>query len=254
MKVVRCISMAGIVWTSLCAAQAGEPLRLRVMAQESLPPKWLLRNGQPDGLCPDILEAIEKIEPRLEFSGQEDLRSVLMIEQGLESGGVSCACALLDTEKRRKIATVVGKPLYMVRQRIAAAAGDKVVIDSLDDLVKLKPLITTSRGAGYAEQLRTLGLEVDDSTGDNLTNLKKIIGGHGRFFYMNELTLSWIVRDNALNDKVRILPEVLKEDPIYFWISKKADPQAVRLVDRALNKLKANGELLRIYERWNKDR
>lgn len=253
MKAVRKVSIAGIAWASLCAAQAGEPLTLRVMAQESLPPKWLMRKGQPDGVCPDILEAIEKIEPRLRFTGLDDFRSMLVIEQGLETGSISCACALLDTERRRKIATVAGKPLYMVRQRVAAAAGDKVVIGNLDDLIRLKPLITTSRGAGYAEQLRALGLEVDDSTGDNLTNLKKVIGGHGRFFYMNELTMSWIVRENALGDKVRILPDVLKEDPIYFWVSKKADPQAVRLVDRALNKLKANGELMRIYERWNKD-
>jgi glutamate/aspartate transport system substrate-binding protein len=138
----------------------------------------------------------------------------------------------------------------MVKHRLAAAASDKVVVETIDDLVKLKPLITTSRGAAYSDQLRQLGLEVDDSTGDNVTNLRKVIGGHGRFVYMNELTLVWLIREQRMQDKVRILPAVLKEEPIYFWISKKADAQAVQLMQQALQKLQRSGELSRIYERW----
>ncbi|MES2260180.1 MAG: transporter substrate-binding domain-containing protein [Pseudomonadota bacterium] len=239
----------GLAWQ----AQA-QTYTVRIQAQESIPPKWMSREGRPDGLCPEIVAAIEKSEPRLKFSGLDDYRSVPVIEQGLESGSLGAACALLDTERRRKIATVAGKPLYIVKHRLAAAATDKAVVDTIDDLVRLKPLISTSRGAAYTDQLRALGLDVDESTGDNLTNLKKIIAGHGRFLYMNELTLAWIIRENRLQDKVRILPAVLKEEPIYFWMSKKADPNAVQLVHQALIKLKNNGELARIYDRWGNEK
>ncbi len=237
------------------ARAAAEPVTtLRIMAQESLPPKWMTRHGRAAGICPDILAAIERLAPQLRFSGQDDYRSVPVIERSLESGEVDCACALMDTAKRRRIANQVGKPLYMIRHKLAAAAGDKAEVNNFDDLLRLKPIVTTSRGAGYSVQLRALGLEVDDSTGDNLINLKKIVAGHGRFFYMNEVTLSWIVRQQGLREQVRILPAVLKEEPIYFWISKQADPAARRQVELALNKLKASGELARIYERWVSER
>jgi glutamate/aspartate transport system substrate-binding protein len=151
--------------------------------------------------------------------GQDDFRSVPQIEQGLQSGAVGAACALLDSERRRKVAHMSGKP-YTVRHRLAAASSDRVNVESVDELVRLKPLLTTSRGAAYTDQLRVLGLEVDDSTGDNLINMKKILAGHGRFVY----------------------------------ISKKAAPEAARLMNAALMKLKASGELGRIYERWAGER
>lgn len=244
-----------VLLISLCIASLpriawSQPVPVRTMGQESLPPKWMVRDGRLEGLCPEILSAMEKAEPRLKFSGQDDFRSVPQIEQGLESGAVGASCALLDSERRRKIAHLSAK-VYTVRHRLAAVVADKAMVDSMDDLVRLNPLIATSRGAAYTEQLRALGLEVDDSTGDNLTNLRKILAGHGRFVYMNELTLAWLIRENKLQDKIRLLPVVLKEEPIFFWISKKADPLAVRLMNQALHKIKASGELARIYERWS---
>lgn len=251
MNIPGLLSLTALVLTT-CPTQARPAVvNLPVLAQESLPPKWINRGDHSDGVCPDILRAIEKVEPRVHFTGQHEFRSIPVIEQGMESGNVACACALLDTARRREIATIVGKPLYMVRHRVAAAAGDRVRVDSLDELVKLKPLVNTSRGAGYSDQLRALGLKVDDSTSDNVVNLKKIIAGHGRFFYMNELSLNWIVRENGLGEQVRVVPGVLKEEPIYFWVSKKVPAATVRMLDQALLKLKTNGELNRIYERWS---
>ncbi|MBA5608659.1 transporter substrate-binding domain-containing protein [Duganella sp. FT3S] len=254
MNIPRLLLLITVTLASWPAGAWAGVVNLPVLAQESLPPKWINRGEHSEGVCPDILQAIEKVEPRLHFTGQHEFRSIPVIEQGLESGNVACACALLDTARRRAVATIAGKPLYQVRHRVAAAAGDPVKVDSLDDLVKLKPLINTSRGAGYSDQLRALGLKVDDSSSDNVVNLKKIIAGHGRLFYMNELSLNWIVRENGMRDQVRVVPGVLKEEPIYFWVSKKVPPATYHLLDQALLKLKANGELNRIYEHWSNGR
>ncbi|MBA5638669.1 transporter substrate-binding domain-containing protein [Duganella sp. LX20W] len=254
MNIPGLLLLTAAALTAWPACARDQVSNLPVLAQESLPPKWINRGDHSEGVCPDILQAIEKAEPRLHFTGQHEFRSIPVIEQGLESGNVACACALLDTQRRRDIATIVGKPLYMVRHRVAAAANDRVKVDSLEELVKLKPLVNTSRGAGYSDQLRALGLKVDDSTSDNVINLKKIIAGHGRFFYMNELSLNWIVRENGLGDQVRLVPGVLKEEPIYFWVSKKVPPATVHLLDQTLLKLRATGELNRIYERWSSGR
>ncbi len=229
-------------------------LTLRVMAQESIPPKWVVSETKMTGVCPDIMAAIERVEPRLRFSRDPETRSVPFIEQGLENGKIDAACALLDTERRRQVAQVVGPPLYMVRHRLAARSADPVIVRSMAELLQLKPLINTQRNASYADQLRAHGLQVDDSSGDNTVNLKKIIAGHGRFFYMNELTLSWFMEKEAFRGKVRMLDWVVKEEPIYFHMSKKSPAGAARLVDRALVELREKGELARIYARWSPSR
>jgi polar amino acid transport system substrate-binding protein len=95
---------------------------------------------------------------------------------------------------------------------------------------------------------------VDDSTGDNVVNLKKILAGHGRFFYINEQTLTWMMQEPQFKGKVRMLDWVVKEEPIYFHVGNKAPAGAAALVGRALTTLKDNGELARIYASWSRPR
>lgn len=235
-----------------CAAAASD-LVLRVTGQESLPPKWIQQDGQASGVCPDVLAAIARIEPRLRFTGLEDIRSVPVIEQNLRAGTTDVACALLSTPARHQIATIIEHPLYVTRQRLAAAADDPADIKSLDDLARLKPLVNTSRGAAYVDLLRERGIAVDDSTGSNLTNLRKVLAGHGRYFYMNELTLRWLIRENGLQQKVKLMPAVFKEEPVFLWVSKKAPRNAAPMISAAVKKLSDSGELARIYARWTEE-
>jgi polar amino acid transport system substrate-binding protein len=143
--------MRCIFWFPVCAlaaaAAAAAPLTLRVHGQESVPPKWVVGRPAMTGICPDILAAIERIEPRLRFSRDVETRSVPFLEQGLANGTIDAACALLDSERRREFAQVVGPPLYVVRHRLAARRGDAATVSSMAELVKLKPLINTPRSS-----------------------------------------------------------------------------------------------------------
>ena len=227
------------------------PITLRVLAQESIPPKWVVGRGHLTGLCPDIMAAIEKVEPRLRFSREPETRSVPFLEQGLASGHIDAACALLDTRGRRQFAVIAGPPLYTVRHRLAARSNDMKAASNMAELVRQRPQINTPRSAAYAGQLRALGLDVDDSTGNNTVNLKKVIAGHGRYFYINELTLVWLMEQDQFKGRVRMLDWVVKEEPIYFHVSRKAPAGAAQLVGKALYELKNNGELARIYAKWS---
>jgi glutamate/aspartate transport system substrate-binding protein len=91
--------------------------------------------------------------------------------------------------------------------------------------VRLKALVTSHRGSVFAERLKAAGVRVDDATGDNRVNLHKRLAGHGRFTYMNELTLQHCLRAERLQALVRLLAP-------------------------ALERLRASGELERIYARW----
>lgn len=231
---------------------SGAHLNVHVLAQESIPPKWLMEEGKALGLCPDVLEALTRVEPRLRFGGFDRGRSLLVIEDGLASGKVDVACGLLDSPRRRSVALRSQIPMYEVKLRLAAVAGDQQVVNNLDDLVRLKPLVNTARGSGFIVQLKERGIAVDDSTGDNVVNLRKILAGHGRYTYMNELSLLYLIRSEHLEGKVRMLPAVFNEEPLYFWVSRKSDPALAPMLDQALVRLKANGELARIYDRWTR--
>lgn len=244
----------------LCAATllfAAVPARatsytLTVQAQERIPPKWMLRDGRPDGYCPDLLAAIARVEPQLRFTGMDNIRPIKMMEAALAQGSVTAACALSDTPQRSAAARAIGKPLYVLRHRLAAAAGDDVVVNSMAELKRLHALVNTRRGSSFADTLRANGIAVDDSSGDGMVNLKKTMAGHGRFTYMGELPMAMYLTDEQLRGKVRMLPVVLGEQPSYFWMGHKADPRAVKLVERALATLRASGELARLYEHWTR--
>jgi polar amino acid transport system substrate-binding protein len=115
-------------------------------------------------------------------------------------------------------------------------------------------LINTPRSSAYAAQLRAFGLEVDDSTGDNVVNLKKVMAGHGRFFYINEQTLNWMMEQPQFKGKVCMVDWVVKEEPIYFHVGKKAPAGAAQLIGQALAELKGDGALARIYASGSRPR
>jgi polar amino acid transport system substrate-binding protein len=85
-----------------------------------------------------------------------------------------------------------------------------------------------------------------------VVNLRKILAGHGRYTYMNELSLVYLIGSEHLEGKIKMLPAVFNAAPLYFWVSRKADPALAPMLDQALARLKANGELARIYERWTR--
>jgi glutamate/aspartate transport system substrate-binding protein len=234
-----------------CAGTAAQALEVRIVSQESLQPKWIHGGERVVGICPDIIAAIERIEPRLHFAGyHRSSRSLSGIEAGLDMGTLDAACGLVTSLRRLAIAQPVGKPLYLVRHDLAVRRNDAVTIESAADLARLGDLVTTQRASVFTERLREAGVRIDDATDDNRMNLRKILAGHGRFAYVNDLTLRYLIRTEGLQDRVRVLPVVIANEPTYFWVSRKADPALAPLLGAALDKLKASGELDRIYTRW----
>lgn len=233
--------------SGLADALAG-PLQVRVAGQEALMPKWVHLRNRVAGICPDIMMAVERVEPRLHFTGHRQSRSLSGIEIGLDNGSLDAACALVPSKRRLAIGHAAGPPLYIVRHRLVALASDDADVHSVRDLARTGALVVAQRGATFTDELRAAGVRIDDATDDNGVNLKKLLAGHGRFVDINELTLHHYLRSDAvLAQQVRILPAVLKEESTYFWVGRKADPAIAQLLGPALEKLRASGELGRIY-------
>jgi polar amino acid transport system substrate-binding protein len=248
-------ALALVCWLALTSVRAyAQPLEVRIAGQQALEPKWIYAHNRVDGICPDILAAIERIEPRLRFVGYRQSRSLPGLETGLDNNSIDVACALVTSPHRHAIAQPVGPAVYVVRHRLVGRSSDDAMVRSIDDLVRIGALVVGQRGAVFTEKLKAAGVRIDDATDDNGVNLRKVLAGHGRFVDINEVTLRHYLRDGGLDGKVRILPAVLADEPAYFWISRKADPSIGRLLGAALERLKASGELERIYARRTADR
>jgi polar amino acid transport system substrate-binding protein len=244
---------------ALACASAGVPARaqtttVRIAGQEALAPKWVYLRNRVDGICPDMLAAIERIEPRLRFAGYRQSRSLPGLEAGLEDDSIDVACALTPSPRRRTIAEPVGPVVYVVRHRLVGRRADDASVRSIDDLVRMEALVVGQRGAVFTDRLKAAGVKVDDATDDNGVNLRKVLAGHGRFVDINEITLQHYLRNGDLERRLRILPPLLPEEPAYFWVSRKADPAIARLLGPALDKVQASGELARIYARYASQR
>jgi glutamate/aspartate transport system substrate-binding protein len=198
------------------------------------------------------MRAVEAVEPKLRFAGFERARSLAFIEDALGRGTASAACALVESSVRHDVAVRINVPLYEARYRLAAAAGDTAAVQSLDELARSKHVVNTARGSGYVAELKQRGLAIDDSTGDSAVNLRKTVHGHGRYTYLNEMSMFYYIRTAGLNGQLTVLPTVFRSGYVYFWVSKKADPAVAPLLEAALAKLKANGELARIYAQWSR--
>ncbi len=237
---------------ALGVAMAGgaSAMDVRVAAQEAIVPKWIQATGRTEGICPGIMAAVERVEPRLRFTGYRRSRSLPGIEAGLETGSLDAACALIASPRRHAIAVPAGKSVYITRHMLAARAGDTAVVRTLQDLVRMGALVTSQRGSAFTDELKAAGVQVDDATDDNGVNLRKMLGGHGRFAYVNELSMKHYLRAEHLDSRARVLPVILGAEPAWFWVSRKADPRLAPMLGAAIDRLKADGELDRIFAHW----
>lgn len=243
-----------LLGSACCPALARAGLTVPIIAQESVAPKWIPGDGKPQGICADLLAAIERLDPAIRFVGHQQVRSLAVIESSLARGDVWAACALVDSPSRRRIAVRISVPLYDAVYRLAAAAGDDGPVTSLAELARAKTLVNTPRGSGYITELKALGMEIDDSTGDSVTNLRKTIHGHGRYTYLNEASMLYYMRTAGLDQRLTLLPTRFGTGSLYFWVSHRASPALAPAIEAALATLKASGELGRICGRWTSAR
>lgn len=216
---------------------------LRVAAQEVTPPKFILSRHGISGLCPDILFAIERLDPQLHFELSRQSVPVSRIEYELEKVQLDVACALLDSPARNQIAWRISTPLYVVKERLIARKDDPVRVNNFAELAALNELVATSSGSAYISLLKKNGIRVDDSSGDNVLNLKKLINKRVRFFYMSERIASHIIKEYELQNKVRFLPAVMHQQAVYLWLGKHISEETRQRLEQAVKTLKANGQL-----------
>jgi len=227
-----------------------DPLSLRTAAQDNNVLKYDPRNPQKPGICVEVIQAIERMDPGIRFTGWDVPRSLPWIEQRLAVGELDVFCALIKNSEREAKYGFIEVPVYTVRHRIAVRKDDTVDITSFDDIRKLGAdgVVIVGRGTAHESHLKAQGgLHLELSSGSTDVNLRLLVGKRGRLLYHTENALLRYIDDGHLEDKVRLLPTIFKSEALLFAVSNGVLPASRERLRLALTRLSQRGELARIY-------
>ncbi|MYM35375.1 transporter substrate-binding domain-containing protein [Duganella sp. FT94W] len=234
---------------------APTPTVLKVVAQEGTEPKFIPAGiGRVVGLCVDLYRAIERVDPSLQFVGDQTWLPLLRAHSELLAHQHDALCAVLRTDQRARQYVFLDPPLFQLRYQLIARAGDTAVIHDWNDVRQLGAQGVLLTNSGYITPIMLEhigGLRIDASASTPAANLDKLVAGHGRFFLHRAPGIQGFIDRAGLAGKVKILPAVMATTNVYMALGTHVDP-AVRLrVRRAIEQLDSNGELQRMLRKWD---
>ncbi|GAB2876271.1 transporter substrate-binding domain-containing protein [Pseudoduganella ginsengisoli] len=245
------IAIAAAAWGT--SARAVEVIELRTAAQQATAPKFVAADGAATGLCIDIHRAIEKQDPGLRITGDQQWRPLPRLEAELRSGALDIGCGFMRTREREADLSYAEPALFAVSYHLVARSDDPVDVVSWDDVRNLgdKGTILAIHGFGQVARLRELGgLAVDSGATDAATNLRKLLAGRGRFYYHRSPGIAAEIRKAGLDGKVRVLPAMMDTQRFYLVAGRHLAASTMTRLNRALAQLDASGELKRLFGKW----
>lgn len=236
-------------------ASAMPTVTLRVTAQEGTDPKFIAAGeGRVIGFCIDVFRTIERIDPGLIFTGDQQWMPLTRAHSAVVARQHDALCAVQHTEERGRHYTFIEPALLPIHYKLVVRAKDKVVIHGWDDVRKLGPqgLVLANRGYAPAEVLAGLGgLQVNDSAVNPETNLQKLIAGRGRFFLHRDPGLASFINRSGAKGKVRILPQVMYSSTLHMAVGNHVDPAVTMRLRHAIEQMERTGELARLQRKWD---
>lgn len=231
------------------------PLRLRSCSQAELPLKFDLGNAERPGICVEIIQALQRLDPGLLFDGLQRSLPLKRVAQELVTHQLDVFFSMIDTPERLRLGVdfLDAPVLYESRHQVAVRADDPIQVRSLRDIAALgdQGVVLTTHGTAYAEYLQGQpGLQLSRLTLSNSRNLKMLLLGRGRFFYHAGTTLRSQIALEGLEGRVRVLPTVFKVDAQRVAFSRRLAPAARQRVVAALRLLEQRGELQALRERY----
>ncbi|MRV72383.1 transporter substrate-binding domain-containing protein [Duganella sp. FT92W] len=248
-------TFAAAAWAAV-PAHAADSIELRTAAQQGTAPKFVAADGGAAGLCIDIHRAIEKNDPGLRITGDQQWRPLPRLEAELRSGTLDIGCGLMRNREREADLSYAEPALFSVTYHLVARADDPVDVASWEDVRNLgeKGAILAIHGFGQVARLRELGgLAIDSGATDATTNLRKLLAGRGRFYYHRSPGIGAEIRKAGLDGKVRVLPATMDTQRFYMVAGRHVPAGTVARLNRALAQLDASGELKRLFSKWYED-
>jgi ABC-type amino acid transport substrate-binding protein len=237
--------------------QARAQITIRTAAQTDTIPKFIAHSSQQnapvDGLCVDIDRAIERIDPTLHISGDQNWMPANRVITELNAGHLDMGCGLVKTPERKNL-RFIEPPLFTSDFVLIARANDPVVIHNWADLRALgdQAIILVDHDYGIVNTLAAqTGLHYDDSTLGLTENLQKLRAGKGRFYIHRLLGLVDGIKRANMNADVRILPVSLDRQSYYMIFAQQVPNEMVQRAQKAIAAMIKSGEMMKLQQKWS---
>ncbi len=229
-------------------------IELKTAAQNSHPKYFMLEGNKMGGICVDIMQAIERVDPEIKFNGYGKFMPFKRLQKGLEEGKLDVFFGFKKTKARKAKYLFLDAPLYQVNYVLAVRKGDNAEINSFDDIRSLnsKRSILTVFGSAASDFLQSQGgMQVDDHANNTKNLLKMLINDRGRFAFYHDLGLSSAIKHGGYSSRIEILPASFLTYHHYAAFSSTTPKETINKVKQALEKLQINGEMARIISKYN---
>lgn len=250
----RIAAFAAVLCLSLAAPLQAAPLILQTVSQEANTLKFDPKSPDEPGVSVEVMREIERIDPEIKFVGLENYYPTRRIELEIEKGGLDVFFGLIKTPARAlKMDFLDGGVLYTQYGQLAVNLHDNVVINSFDDIRKLKTdgVIGVPQGSAFVEYLKNQGgILVDDGAVSVTATLQKMMLGRVRFVYFGGAVLNNYIQDEKLGDKVKILPVRFNAEDVYIVTHKSLSPEKQAKLAAAFNQLVKSKFLERIRAKY----
>ncbi len=230
------LAIMAVLW--LLAAPLAAQAQELVIACEEYPPYEFLEDGQPRGLC------VELVQETCQRLGLEPVFRFMSWTQALaqvQAGQAQAILSLYQTPEREAFLVFPHRPLAQERVAAMVRKGSGVRVQGVPDLAKLRVGVN----AGYA-----YGPLIDDLKGlnkveaaDPATLLRDLAEGRSDVALGNELTLNHVALQLKLLHRLEN-QRTLSSAPLFIGFAKAQGAQAQELADgfdRALKELNEEG-------------
>jgi polar amino acid transport system substrate-binding protein len=227
---------------------------LKTAAQESSPKYHILENGEMGGICVEIIQAIERVDPEIHFYGYQNFLPFKRLQKYLENGQLDIFVGLKETEERKEKYTFLDFPLYELNYVMVVRKEDDVEIDSFEDVLLLgkKEEILTVSGSAAGRFLHEQGvILVDDSAKSPTILLQMLVAERGQFVFYHDLGIQDAIRKEGLEQKVKMLAFSFATYSHSAAFSINTPVRIIEKVRVALDKLEKGGDLANIRRKYN---
>ena len=234
-------------------ALAEEPVTvLRTAAQDSAPVKYASGNPARPGLCAELLQAIERLDPTLHFSGQGRLMPLRRIERMLAQREIDVFLCLIRSPERQRHWDYLPVPLYPIRHRVVQRSDDATDLagwPELRELGRRKPVLV-AQGSVLAYALNEAQVPHSDAARTDAEALRMLLLGRTDAVYAQDMALLPLLREPEFAGRLRLAPMVFQEEAQYAAVARGLNPAIAQRLTRALQTLEREGRLRALAEKY----
>lgn len=204
-------------------------------------------NGRYQGFEVDLADALAKEMGRpIEFKQYEFTNLI----QGLQRGDIDLAMNGLEVTPDRQTQVLFSRPYYIYRLQLVARRGDDR-FQTIKDIQGRKGVkVGTLQNTAADRLLKRLGIPEKTYT-DQVNPYRDLSLGRLDAVLLDLPVAIYVVRKNPeLNSKLKFVGEPI-EPGQYAIAFRKEDTALAEQVNKALDRLIQDGELQKIYEKWD---